>query len=267
MKFRGQTITGDGFDKIVAEKMPKIKQQEEPSPSDHKVEFQELHEFHQDIRPLEKRTEMKIKLSSSKERIEGEQNLDVLGLIEDLHAQLLASSRTKKALEMDLSSSQKTIHQFAQDNKELRSHQEALRKEIQGLKEIQSESTYLMEENTDALDKIREFQQELKTMKESLVKTVQEKKDALDRIRELESQLEQNDLFKIKGRLKEREASHLSEENRDLQSRLEEALTQNMELQGKHEALKKSFNEVKESLTLLRDACKSNYYNLSENPE
>ena len=101
MKFRGQTITGDGFDRIVAEKMPKIKQQEEPSPLDHKVESQELHEFHQDIRPLEKTTEVKITPSSSKERIEGEQNLDVLGLIEDLHAQLLASSRTKKALEMD----------------------------------------------------------------------------------------------------------------------------------------------------------------------
>jgi DNA repair exonuclease SbcCD ATPase subunit len=267
MKFGGQTITGDGFDKIVAEKMPKIKQQEEPFPSDHEVEPRGLNEVRQEIRPLDKGTEEKINLPSSKERIEEEQNLDVIRLIEDLHTQLLASSRTKKALDMDLSSSQKTIYQLAQDNKELRSQQEALRKEIQGLKEIRSESTYLMEENTDALERIRELQQELRTVKETLINTTQERNDALGRIRELESQLEQNDLFKIKGRLKEREASHLSDENRELQSRLEEALAQNMELQGKHEALRKSFNEVKDSLILLRDACKLNYYNLSENSE
>ncbi|MCJ7746691.1 MAG: hypothetical protein MUP27_03030, partial [Desulfobacterales bacterium] len=71
----------------------------------------------------------------------------------------------------------------------------------------------------------------------------------------------------IKGKLKEREASLFSEENRELQSRLEEALSHNMELERKYETLRKSFNEVRESLTLLRDSCKKNYYNLSETPE
>ena len=84
----------------------------------------------------------------------------------------------------------------------------------------------------------------------------------------MEAKIEQNDLLRIKGRLKEREVSHISRtENHELRARWEEALAQNIDLEKKYEALKKSFNEVKESLTLLRDACKTNYYNLSETPE
>jgi chromosome segregation ATPase len=267
MKQRGQTITGDGFDKIVAEKMPKIKQPEEPVPSDQGVELPVLKEVRQEMRPLEKETEDGIPLSPSKKGIEVEESLDVTRLIEDLHGQLLASSRTKKALEMDLASSKKTIHQLVQDNKDLRGELERFKKEIQRLKEIQSESTYLKEENVDALERIHEFQRELREVNETLTRTVQERDDAFNRIHEIESQLEKNELLKIKGRLKEREVSHLSEENQELQSKLEDALTQNIELQKKHEALRKSFNEMKESLTLLRDACKSNYYHLSEPSE
>jgi hypothetical protein len=100
-----------------------------------------------------------------------------------------------------------------------------------------------------------------------LNKAIQDKEEALNRMRELESQMEQNEVVKIKGKLKEREASLFFEENRELQSKLEEALTQNLDLERKYEALKKSFHEVRESLTFLRDSCKANYYNLSENPE
>ena len=75
------------------------------------------------------------------------------------------------------------------------------------------------------------------------------------------------EVLRIRGKLREREASHFSEENRELRSRLEETQPQNMELERKYETMKKSFNEVKESLTFLRDSCKANYYNLSENPE
>ncbi len=57
MKVKGQFITEDGFDKIVAEKMPKIKQQEGPLPVDQKLESQTLSEIHSDIRPLEKEPE------------------------------------------------------------------------------------------------------------------------------------------------------------------------------------------------------------------
>jgi regulator of replication initiation timing len=99
------------------------------------------------------------------------------------------------------------------------------------------------------------------------MKATQDREEALDRIRDLESQIEQNEVLKIKGKLKERESSLFSEENRELQSRLEEALSHNMELERKYETLRKSFNEVRESLTLLRDSCKKNYYNLSETPE
>ena len=265
MKVKGQFITEDGFDKIVAEKMPKIKQQEGPLPVDQKLESQALSEIHSDIRPLEKEPEETVAAPPLlKKGIETEPSLDVLKLIEDLHTQLLASSRTKKALEMDLSSSQKTIQQLAHDNKTLRSQMENLRKEVQKLKEIQAESIYLQEENIDALDRIHEFQQELRTLNEILTRTTRERDEALNRMDALASQLDQSELVKIKGRLKEREATHLNEENRDLQFKLEEALVQNAELQKKHEALRKSFDEVKESLTLLRDACKSNYYNLAD---
>ena len=267
MKFKSQMITEDGFDKIVADKMPKVKHQEEAFPIEQETQPQVLKEGHQAIRPLEKEPEEKISVPPSAGKGEGEQTLDVIRLIEDLHGQLLASSRTKRALEMDFASSQKTIQQLAQDNRELRSELEGLKKEIQKFKEIKSESTYLVEENTDALERIYELQQELRSVYETLTKTTQEKNEVLHRMVELESNLEQTELLKIKGKMKEKEASDFSEENRELRSRLGETLTQHMELQQKHDALKKSFNEVKESLTLLRDACKSNYYNLSDPSE
>jgi len=271
MKPRSQVITADGFDKNVAEKMPKIRKLEEPLLSPLEAEPQPLkkdhHEPAPEMRSLEKQTEREVMFESPKKGIETEQSLDVLKLIEDLHGQLLASAQTKRALEMDLTSYQKTIHQLAQDNQELRRQLEDLSKEHQRLKEFQSESIYLQEENADALERIKEFQLELREMREALMKATQGREEALNRIRDLESQMEQNEVLKIKGKLKEREASLFSEENRELQSRLEEALSQNMELERKYEILKRSFNEVRESLTLLRDSCKKNYYNLSETPE
>jgi DNA repair exonuclease SbcCD ATPase subunit len=271
MKPRSQVITADGFDKSVADKMPKIRRPEEPLSSPSEAKFQPLEEdYHEptlEMRSPEKQTERKAIFESPEEGRETEQSLDVLQLVEDLHNQLLTSAQTKRALEMDLTSYQKTIHQLTQDNQELRRQLEILGKEHQRLKESQSESIYLQEENADALERIKEFQLELREMREALMKATQEREEALDRIRDMESQVEQNDVLKIKGKLKEREASLFSEENRVLQSRLEEVLSQNMDLERKYETLRKSFNEVKESLTLLRDSCKKNYYNLSETPE
>jgi len=271
MKPRSQVVTADGFDTNVAEKMPKIRKLEEPLPSPLEEEPQPLIEEHRvplpEMRPPEKQAERKVIFESPKKGIETEQSLDVLKLIEDLHAQLLAAAQTKRALEMDLTSYQKTIHQLTQDNQELRRQLETLNKEHTQLKEFRSESIYLQEENADALERIKEFQQELREMREALSRATQEREEAFDRIGGLESQIEQNEVVKIKGKLKEREASLFSEENRELQSRLEGTLAQNMDLEKKYETLKKSFNEVKESLTFLRDSCKANYYNLSENPE
>ena len=166
-----------------------------------------------------------------------------------------------------MASYKKSIHQLAQDNQELRRQVETLSREHQRLEESQSESVYLQEENADALERIKAFQQELREMQEALTRAAREREEALDRIRDLESQMEQNEVVKIRGKLKEREASLFSEENRELQSRFEEALTLNRDLETKYETLKKSFNEVRESLTFLRDSCKANYYNLPENAE
>lgn len=267
MKIKTQTVIADGFDRSVAEKMPKMRKLEEPVLQEQEEEFQPLEEGRpeiiQETLPPEKPAEKRAIFEPSGLAMESGQNLDVFRLIEDLHTQLLVSSRAKKALESDLTSHQKTIHQFAQDNKDLRAELEAERKELQRFREAHAESIYLKEENEEALQKIREFQQELKGMKENLIKTIRERDEALGRISELESQMGQNELARIKGRLNEREASHFHEENRELQSRLEETLSQNAEMERKYEALKRSFNEVKESLTLLRDSYKRNYYNLS----
>ena len=269
MKPRSQVTTADGFDRNVAEKMPRIRKLEEPLSSPLEAEPWPLKEEDREpapeMRPPEKQVEEAVLFQPPK--AETEQTVDVLRLIEDLHGQLLASAQTKRALEIDLTSHQKTIRQLAQDNQELRGQLEILRKEVQQLKESQSESIYLQEENADALERIKEFQLELRETREALTKTTQEREEALARIRDLESQMEQNEVLKIKGKLKEREASLFSEENRELQSRLEEALSQNMDLERKYETLRKSFNEVRESLTLLRDSCKKNYYNPSETPE
>ena len=271
MKPRSQVVTADGFDKSVAEKMPKIRKLEEPLPSTQEEEPHPLEEdYHEpilEVKPTEKQPEKKVMIESPKRGVEAEQSLDVMKLIEDLHAQLLASAQTRRSLETDLSSYRKTIHQLAQDNQELRHQLEVLSKEHQRLKEVQSESIYLQEENADALERIKEFQQELREGREKLTKVTQEKEEAIERIHDLESQLEQSEVFRMKGKLKEREAFLFSEENQELRSKLEETLTQNLDLERKYETLRKSFNEVRESLTLLRDSCKTNYYNPSELPE
>ncbi len=268
MKSRIQAATADGFDTNVAEKMPKIKKPEELHTL--ALDQEPLPPKEQAQEPIPERTVPKkqtVPTVTLQKGAETEQSLDVLKLIEDLHAQLLASAQTRRALEMDLASYKKSLHQLAQDNQELRLQWEALVKEDQKLKELQSESTYLHEEHADALERIKEFQQELREVKKTLSKTAQEREEALDRIRELESQMEQSEVVKIKGKLKEREASLLSEENQELQSKLEEALARNTDLERKYETLRKSFSEVKESLTFLRDSCKANYYNLSDNAE
>lgn len=267
MRIKPQVMTADGFDRSVAEKMPKMKKMEEPLLQEVEEAFQPFEESRpevvQEINPLERPPEQRLFSEPSKVAMEPKQDMDVFRLIEDLHTQLLVSGRMKKALEMDLASHQKTIYQLAQDNKNLRTELEAERKELQRFREIHAESVYLKEENEEALQKIREFQQELKNVKETLTKTIRERDEALGRIRELGSQLDQNELVRIKGRLNEREASHFHEENQELRSRLEEALAHNSEMERKYEALKRSFNEIKESLTLLRDSYKKNYYNLS----
>ena len=268
MRVRGQTVADDGFDKNVAEKMPKVKRQEEFSPPE--VEIQPLEEDYQTIRPelrsQEPEIEKEVILPPPQSR-ERDKHLDVSGLIEDLHTQLLTLGKTRRALEMDLASDRKTIFQLAQDNKGLRSQLEDLNKEIQKLKEFQAETLYLREENADALERIRDLQQQSRGLKESLESTTQERDETLGRIHALESQIEEKELLWIKGKLKEREATYFAEENRELRARMEEMLAQNIDLERKYEEIKRSFNEIKESLTLLRDSCKTNLYNLSENPE
>lgn len=271
MKIRGQVIQDDGFEKNVAEKMPKIKRLEESLSLNIESKPQPLKDEHPEIRDemssSEEQAGKKAIFPLPDREVERETNLEVFRLIEDLHAQLLASSQTKRALEMDLSSYEKTVQQLSQANQDLSDQLENLRKEFQKLEEIHSESVYLKEENADALGRIQEFQQELRSMKEALSQATQQRDKALNRIEELESQIEQNELLQIKGRLKEREVDHLLEENRELQSKLDEAFAHNMDLEKKYETLKRSFHEVRESLSLLRDSCKTNYYNLSQNPE
>jgi len=279
MKLRDQTIISDGFDRNVAEKMPKVKKEEDLSPVDRSMESQWIKEEPVERTPLEREPEKapEIRLekgaekrplfSAPKPEIEREKRLDVRGLIEDLHTQLLVSSQTKRALETDLASSHKTIQQLMLDNKDLRLQAEELHRELKKLRDTQAETSYLREENSDALFKIQEFQQELKSMNEALAKATQEREEALSRSRELESQIEQTEVLRIRGKLKEKEASHFAEENRELRTRLEEAQLQYMELETEYEEVKRSFNEIKESLTFLRDSCKASYYNLSENAD
>src|SRR3989304_7325561 len=155
MKPRSQVVTADGFDTNVAEKMPKIRKLEEPFPSPLEEEPQMLNEDHSESIPEmkspEKQVERKLIFESLQKGVETEQSRDVLKLIEDLHTQILAPAQIKRALEMDLASYQKTIHQLTQDNQELRRQLETLSREHQKLKELQSETIYLQEENTDAL--------------------------------------------------------------------------------------------------------------------
>ena len=269
MKFRDQRVVNDGFEKNVAEKMPRIRKSDDvvfpeppgpPPPSS--VEPPDIHPVGPEPEP--KTPEKRVLFSTPDETMGQEPTTDVLRIIEDLHTQLLVSTQAKRALEVDLASSRRTVHQYVQDNKDLRHESGELRKEIQKLKELHTEATYLKEENTDALERIKEFQHELRLINETLARVTQERNEATQRSHQLESQLGQADILKIRGKLKEREASQLADENRELRTRLEEVLTQNIDLERRYEEIKKSFQEVKESLTFLRDTCKKNYYNVTE---
>ncbi len=266
MKVRDQILMGDGFDKNVAVKMPKVKKEDEFPLSDLAENLQPAKEEPLEAVSSEKEQE-KVVPPLPKGRKESGPNLDILRLVDDLHAQLLTSSQTKRALEIDLASSRKTIHQLIQDNRELRDELQDLKEEMRTFKEIQVEKAYLKEENEDALEKIQQFQRELKDLKEALAQATQQREEALERVHGLESQMEQIELVRMREKLREREAAHFAEESRELRSRLEEAMVQNMELDRKYEEMRRSFGEVRESLTLLRDSCKANYYNLSENPD
>ena len=181
MKPRGQTVIGDGFDgfdRNVAEKMPKIRKEEESPLSILEEEAQTLHQVSREVKPPEKPAERKPIFTPQPKEEEGKENLEVLKLIEDLHAQLLASNRTKRALEMDLASSQKTIQQLAQENQILGIQIEGLKKELQRFREIQSELAYLEEENEDALEKISAMQGEMKVLKEGLANAARERDQA-----------------------------------------------------------------------------------------
>lgn len=271
MKPKTHILTSDGFDTIVAEKMPKIKRLEDEVKQEKTEEGQLYEEEHQEvtekIQSSEERLRRSVGVESLAELSTSEQGLDVTKLIDDLHNQLLSSNRTRRALELDIVSYQKTIHQLIKDNKDLRLQIEDLKNELQRFREIHFESVYLKEENEDALEKIHEFQEELGQARETLSKAEKEKADLLKRIQELESQMDQKEIFIIKGRMKEREASHFYEENQELQTRLNEALNQNLELEKKYESLKRSFREVKDSLTLLRDSYKKDFYQSPENLE
>ena len=143
MKIKTQVATADGFDRSVAEKMPKMRKTEEPLLKEQVEEFEPFEEDRpevtQEVKPQEKPLEKKPIFEPSRAATESIQDLDVLRLIEDLHTQLLVSSRAKKALEMDVASQQKTIHQLAQDNKDLRIQLDAERKELQGFRELHAE--------------------------------------------------------------------------------------------------------------------------------
>jgi chromosome segregation ATPase len=270
MKPRGQTIMGDGFDgfdRNVAEKMPKIRKEEEVSSSALEGELEPHQPVSQEMETPQRPAERIPIFTPQPDEGRGEENLEILRLIDDLHGQLLVSNRTKRALEMDLAGSQRAIQKAFQENQALRAEVERLKKELQRFQEAQSELSYLEEENEDALEKITGLQAEMKGLKAALANAVQERDQASNQVRDLEAKIEQADLLRMRGRLKEREVSHFSTENQELRARWEETLAQNIDLEKKYEALRKSFNEVKESLTLLRDACKTNYYSMPEAPE
>ncbi len=267
MKARDQMSMGDGFDRNVADKMPTVKKTEESLPPPESERFEPKEgpvEVKQESPVPPKAPEKRPLFQPFPKEAEPEPQRDVMRLIEDLHMQLLASGRAKSALEMDLASSQKTLHRLAQDNQDLRGQLDQMNKELQRVREGQTETAYLREENEDALERIRNFQQEVRSLREALARMTQEKEEALGRVREMESEEQQSELLRIKERLREREASHFSRENQDLQARLEAVMAENAELEEKYETLRKSFKEVKESLAVLRDTCKASYYNRSE---
>lgn len=265
MKGKSQVLEADGFDRIIAEKMPKMKKMEEPFYSI--KEASSILEGSHGEEVLEKQVDRNSMFEPPPDAQPSPGNLDLSGLIEDLHHQLLLSQKAQKSMELDKISYEKKIHHLTQENRDLRSKIEVFQRELQRLKENALELDYLKEENEEALERIKELQEELRAIKEALTKALKEKEEASRRVQELEYQLDQLELTRMKEKLREKETSHFNEENLQLRAKLEETLAQNLELEKKYEAIKRTFQEVRESLLLLRDSCKKNYYQISNPPD
>ena len=95
MKLRDPMLISDGFEKSVAEKMPRVKREEERPFSPVKTEPPPPLEAPVETRPIEFEPEMKGTPPPPKKSEGKDQNFDVLKLIEDLHNQLLLSSQTR----------------------------------------------------------------------------------------------------------------------------------------------------------------------------
>jgi DNA repair exonuclease SbcCD ATPase subunit len=301
MKPRQSFLDDDGFERNVAEKMPRIRKEEERvSPFAVRPPAEPVREP-LPVRPLERDLPLaepepakapeavpsaarpetapaearkppseapapKVSFQSFREeRAAAAEPLAGIGkLIEDLHGQLLSSDRTRRAMELDLAAARKAVHQLTQENRELRSQLSEIGEEVQRFKTLQEEAAYLEEENEDARERINALQGELKTLRDLLDQAEREREAAQARARDLEGQVDRTGIHSIRGRLMEREIAHFTEENRKLQESLKEVLDQKADLENRHETLRKSFDEVRESILLLRDSCKTSYYNLAD---
>jgi hypothetical protein len=302
MKPRQSFLDDDGFERNVAEKMPRIRKEEErlspfamrppaepardpvpvriperdlpaPEPELAKTLAPEAipaavlpkTPFGETRKPPVEAPAPKVSFRSFREEraAPAEPAAGIGKLIEDLHAQLLSSDRTRRAMEIDLAASRKSVLQLTQENRALRNELREIKEEVQRLKAIQDESIYLEEENEDARERIIALQGELKSLREVLDQAVRDREAIQARVLELEGQVDRTEVHSIRGRLMEREIAHFAEENRKLQESLREALDQKTDLEERHEALRKSFDEVRDSILLLRDSCKTSYYNLA----
>jgi len=212
------------------------------------------------LEPLERPVKLPESLAGGRP---GEAAGDVLRIVGQLKGQLLALETTKRALERELSTTRRQVEHLAADNLALRGELEAAEAAQAELARLRHENALLEEETADVLARLEQLKAEGEEQREHLSALAQEHAAAAVELEGLRAASAEGELLRIKAEFMEQEKASLSQENAQL-GRECEGLKDERDALGREVAtLKKQLKEIRESLLLVRDSARSDYYDLT----
>lgn len=188
---------------------------------------------------------------------------DVLRIVGQLKGQLLALETTKRALERELSTARRQVEHLAADNKALRGELESAAAAQAELLRLREENALLDEETADVLSRLEGLRSEGEESRERLAALAQENQAAGEELARLRLAASEGEMLRIKAEFLEKEKGSLSAENTQLARECEVLKDERDGLFREAASLKKSLKEIRESLLMVRDSARSDYYDLT----
>lgn len=188
---------------------------------------------------------------------------DVLRIVGQLKGQLLALETTKRALERELSTVRRQVEHLAADNKGLRAELEAAEVAQADLSRLREENALLEEESADVLSRLEQLKADSEEQRERLATLALENQASAAELTSLRAASADGEMLRIKAEFLDKEKFSLAEENAQLGRECEEIKDERDGLAREVITLKKSLREIRESLLLVRDSSRSDYYDLT----